>query len=166
MHYCTFWRFLALKTLVRSLFTYNDNICHERSNKDFVLATARTDRSRTASYFASTVGSSTLLPEPEKPEPERRQDIAMLYTFWSFIIALPGERALQFLRSGLQQDSFRPVYQESMESISGRHPAFLQWAVWSTPTQDLFMLVALYDMRSGLANGQQCSELAYNFVRW
>jgi nuclear pore complex protein Nup205 len=26
------------------------------------------------------------------------------------------------------------------------------------------MLVALYDMLSGLANGQQCSELAYNFM--
>ena len=112
------------------------------------------------------VGSSTLPPEPEKPEPERRQDIAMLYTFWSIIIALPEKRAPQILRSGLQQGSFRPVYQGSVESISGRHPAFLQWAVWSTPTQDLSMLVALYDTRSGLANGQQCSELAYNFVRW
>jgi nuclear pore complex protein Nup205 len=29
---------------------------------------------------------------------------------------------------------------------------------------DLSMLVALYDMLSRLANGQQCSELAYNFM--
>jgi hypothetical protein len=35
---------------------------------------------------------------------------------------------------------------------------------WSTPMQDLTMLVTLYDMLSGLANEQQCSELAYNFM--
>ena len=125
-----------------------------------MLATARTDRNRTASHFASTLPS-----ESEKPEPEPRQDIAMLYTFIGLLFAaLPEERALQFWGSGSQQGSFRPTYQESVESISGRLPAFLQWAVWSTPTQDLTMLIALYDMLSGLANGQQCSELAYNFM--
>ena len=153
---------LALETLVRSLITHASSELRKikQRQEDLVLATARTDRNRTASRFAST-----LPPESEKPEPEPRQDIAMLYTFIGLLFAaLPEERALQFWGSGPQQGSFRPTYQESVESISGRLPAFLQWAVWSTPTQDLTMLVALYDMLSGLANGQQCSELAYNFM--
>ena len=153
---------LALETLVRSLITHASSELRKikQRQEDLVLATARTDRNRTASRFASTLPS-----ESEKPEPEPRQDIAMLYTFIGLLFAaLPEERALQFWGSGPQQGSFRPTYQESVESISGRLPAFLQWAVWSTPTQDLTMLVALYDMLSGLANGQQCSELAYNFM--
>ena len=153
---------VALETLVRSLITHASSELRKikQRQEDLVLATARTDRNRTASRFAST-----LLPESEKPELEPRQDIAMLYTFIGLLFAaLPEERALQFWGSGPQQGSFRPTYQESVESISGRLPAFLQWAVWSTPTQDLTMLVALYDMLSGLANGQQCSELAYNFM--
>ena len=153
---------LALETLVRSLITHASSELRKikQRQEDLVLATARTDRNRTASRFASTLPS-----ESEKPEPEPRQDIAMLYTFIGLLFAaLPEERALQFWGSGPQQGSFRPTYQESVESISGRLPAFLQWAVWSTPTQDLTMLIALYDMLSGLANGQQCSELAYNFM--
>ena len=153
---------LALETLVRSLITHASSELRKikQRQEDFVLATARTDRNRTASRFAST-----LPPESEKSEPEPRQDIAMLYTFIGLLFsALPEERALQFWGSGPQQGSFRLTYQESVESISGRLPAFLQWAVWSTPTQDLTMLAALYDMLSGLANGQQCSELAYNFM--
>ena len=153
---------LALETLVRSLITHASSELRKikQRQEDLVLATARTDRNRTASRFAST-----LPPESEKPEPEPRQDIAMLYTFIGLLFAtLPEERALQFWGSGPQPGSFRPTYQESVESISGRLPAFLQWAVWSTPTQDLTMLAALYDMLSGLANGQQCSELAYNFM--
>ena len=153
---------LALETLVRSLITHASSELRKikQRQEDLVLATARTDRNRTASRFASA-----LPPESEKPEPAPRQDIAMLYTFIGLLFAaLPEERALQFWGSGPQQGSFRSTYQESVESISGRLPAFLQWAVWSTPTQDLTMLAALYDMLSGLANGQQCSELAYNFM--
>ena len=153
---------LALETLVRSLITHASSELRKikQRQEDLVLATARTDRNRTASRFASTLPL-----ESEKPEPEPRQDIAMLYTFIGLLfVALPEERALQFWGSGPQQGSYIPTYQESVESISGRLPAFLQWAVWSTPTQDLTMLAALYDMLSGLANGQQCSELAYNFM--
>ena len=127
-----------------------------------MLATVGTDSNRTASRFAST-----LPPESEKPEPEPRQDIAMLYSFIGLLFAAqPEERALQFWGSEPQQGSFRPTYQESVESISGRLPlpAFLQWAVWSTSVQDLTVLVVLYDMLSGLENGQQCSDLAYNFM--
>jgi nuclear pore complex protein Nup205 len=96
-----------------------------------VLATARTDRNRTASRFTSTLPS-----ESEKPEREPRQNIAMLYTFIGLLFAaLPEERVLQFWGSG-PQGSFRPTYQESVESISGRLPA---WAVWSTVTPTTYV---------------------------
>ncbi|TFY78074.1 hypothetical protein EWM64_g5939 [Hericium alpestre] len=49
-------------------------------------------------------------------------------------------------------------------SRGARLPAFLQWAVWSTQPRDADMAIALYDMLAGLAKGQQCSELAYNFL--
>lgn len=48
--------------------------------------------------------------------------------------------------------------------MTGRLPAFLQWAVWSAPSQDYTLLTALYNMICGLANCEQCSELAYNFM--
>ncbi|KAF8970600.1 nucleoporin Nup186/Nup192/Nup205 [Flammula alnicola] len=152
----------SLETLVRSLITHASSELRKikQRQEDLVLASARTDRNRTASRFASAIP-----PEPEKPGPPPRQDIAMLYSFIGLLYsALPPERALQFWGSGPQQPSHRLTFQESVEATSGRLPAFLQWAVWSTPTQDPAMLAALYDMLSGLANGQQCSELAYNFM--
>jgi nuclear pore complex protein Nup205 len=68
---------LALETLVRSLITHASSELRKikQRQEDLVLDTARTDLNRTASRFAST-----LPPESEKPEPEPRQDIAMLYT--------------------------------------------------------------------------------------
>ncbi|KAG8215255.1 hypothetical protein J3R82DRAFT_8809, partial [Butyriboletus roseoflavus] len=55
-------------------------------------------------------------------------------------------------------------YMEITEMSAGKLPSFLQWAVWSTQVRDVNMTMALYDMLSGLAKGQQCSELAYNFL--
>ncbi|KAJ3509906.1 hypothetical protein NLJ89_g4967 [Agrocybe chaxingu] len=152
----------SLEALVRSLITHASSELRKikQRQEDLVLANVRTDRTRTTSRFAST-----LPPEPEKNDPPPRHDIATLYTFIGLLYAaLPPERALQFWGAGPQQQSYRPTYQESVESTSGRLPTFLQWAVWSTPTQDLTMLSSLYDMLCGLANGQQCSELAYNFM--
>ncbi|CAA7262620.1 unnamed protein product [Cyclocybe aegerita] len=152
----------SLDSLVRSLITHASSELRKikQRQEDLVLANVRTDRTRTTSRF-----SSTLPPEPEKNEPPPRHDIATLYSFIGLLYAtLPPERALQFWGAGPQQQSYRPTYQESLESTSGRLPTFLQWAVWSTPTQDLTMLSSLYDMLCGLANGQQCSELAYNFM--
>lgn len=106
---------LALETLVQSLIAHASSELQKikQRQEDLVLASARTDRNRTTSHFAST-----LLSESEKPQP--RQDIAMLYTFIGLLFAaLPEERALQFCGSGPQQGSFRPTYQESVESISG-----------------------------------------------
>ncbi|KDR74068.1 hypothetical protein GALMADRAFT_250802 [Galerina marginata CBS 339.88] len=151
----------ALESLVRSLVMHASSELRKikQRQEDLVLASARTDRNRTASRFVSTLST-----EPEKSGPSPRHDIAMLYSFIGILYnALPEERALQFWGSG-QQPSHRTTYQESVESTSGRLPSFLQWAVWSTPPQDLIMMAALYDMLSGLANGQQCSELAYNFL--
>ncbi|KAK7029189.1 nucleoporin Nup186/Nup192/Nup205 [Favolaschia claudopus] len=97
------------------------------------------------------------------PTPAPRNDIAMLYSFIGLLYsALPPERALQFWGSNPVGDSL--TYLEYLESTMGRLPAFLQWAVWSTQVTDISMSTALYSMLAGLANGQQCSELAYNFM--
>ena len=106
-----------------------------------VLATVRTDCNRTESRFAST-----LPPESEKPKPEAlnpvRKDIAMLYTFVGLLsAALPEESVLQFLgQDPLSNKVPLDLHdKESVESISGRLPTFIQRAVWSRSTlmQDL-----------------------------
>ena len=153
---------MGFETLVRSLITHASSELRKikQRQEDLVLVNARSDRTRTASRFASTIS-----PETEKPGPPPRHDIAMLYSFIGLLYAaLPAEKPLQFWGSSPQQPSYRTTFQEAVESTSGRLPAFLQWAVWSTSPQDKTMLAALYDMLSGLANGQQCSELAYNFM--
>ncbi|PPQ71980.1 hypothetical protein CVT26_007136 [Gymnopilus dilepis] len=151
----------GFEVLLRSVITHASSELRKikQRQEDLVLASARTDRNRITSRFAAT-----LPPEPEKSGPPPRHDIAMLYSFIGLLYnALPEERALQFWGSG-PQPSPTLSYQESIEATSGRLPSFLQWAVWSTSPQDLTMMAALYDMLSGLANGQQCSELAYNFL--
>ncbi|KAH8829222.1 hypothetical protein DL96DRAFT_1597215 [Flagelloscypha sp. PMI_526] len=55
-------------------------------------------------------------------------------------------------------------YLQLREADDGRLPAFLQWAVWSTPSQQPAQVTALYNMLGGLAKGPLCSELAYNFM--
>ena len=150
---------VSFETLLRSVITHASSELRKikQRQEDLILANARTDRR--ASRFASTVP-----PDSDKTESPPRHDIAMLYTFIGLLYtALPPERALQFWGAG-PSHSLRPTYQETLESSSGRLPAFLQWAVWSTPGQDSTLLSSLYDMFCGLANGQQCSELAYNFL--
>lgn len=150
----------SFETLLRSLINYASSELRKikQRQEDVVLASARTDRNRLSSRFPSSHP-----PPTEQPESAPRQDIALLYSFIGLLYsALPSESAIQFWGSG--PSSRRPTFQEAVETTSGRLPAFLQWAVWSTPSQDLTMLAALYDMLSGLANGEQCSELAYNFM--
>ncbi|KAF9054278.1 nucleoporin Nup186/Nup192/Nup205 [Panaeolus papilionaceus] len=151
----------TFETLVRSLITHASSELRKikQRQEDLVLATARTDR-RNVSRFSTNIPV-----EPEKkPGTAPRHDIAILYTFIGILFsALPEERALQFWGSSPGQ-SYRTTYQEAVESTSGRLPLFVQWAVWSTSTQDTTMLSSLYDMLCGLAHGQQCSELAYNFL--
>lgn len=150
------------ETLLRSVITHASSELRKikQRQEDLKLASARTERNR-ASRFAISAP-----PEADKADSPLRQDIAMLYTFIGVLYSsLPPERALQFWGSSpYQTPSYTPTFQETVESTSGRLPSFLQWAIWSTPPQDLTILSALYDMLNGLANGQQCSELAYNFM--
>ncbi|KAF8064189.1 nucleoporin Nup186/Nup192/Nup205 [Lyophyllum atratum] len=151
----------AFESLVRLLITHASSELRKIKQRQEDLASARTDRSRTASRYASSLAPS----EVDKPAPPPRHDIAMLYSFIGLLYSsLPPERALQFWGSGPQPDAERTSYLEYIETTAGRLPAFLQWAVWSTPVNDITMSTALYDMLGGLAKGQQCSELAYNFM--
>ncbi|KAJ6619045.1 nucleoporin Nup186/Nup192/Nup205 [Mycena sp. CBHHK59/15] len=152
----------AFEILIRSLITHASSELRKikQRQEDLVLASARTDRTRAGPpRFAS---STT---EAEKSAASPRSDIAMLYSLIGLLyLALPPERALQFWGSTPHGDSHAVTYLEYTETIIGRLPAFLQWAVWSTQVHDVSMSTALYDMLAGLANGQQCSELAYNFM--
>ncbi|KAF9529076.1 nucleoporin Nup186/Nup192/Nup205 [Crepidotus variabilis] len=153
---------LSFDTLVRSLITHASSELRKikQRQEDLILATARTDRNRNASRFGSTMQV-----DPENSPTVPRHDIAMLYTFIGLLYdTLPAERALQFWGAGPSPSSYRLSYQETQEVTSGRLPAFLQWAIWSTSNQDLTILSSLYDMLTGIANGQQSSELAYNFM--
>ena len=151
---------LSFEALVRSLITHASSELRKikQRQEDLVLAGARNERNRPTQRFAS--GHVT-----EAPDAAPRHDIATLYCFIGLLYnALPEERALQFWGSGPSSPQYRLTYQETVEATSGRLPSFLQWAVWSTPPQDLTMLASLYDMITGLSNGQHCSELAYNFM--
>ncbi|KAF5345807.1 hypothetical protein D9756_010889 [Leucocoprinus leucothites] len=149
----------AYETLLRSLITHASSELRKVKQRQEDIAHAR-DRTRTASArFAGSVP-----PEPERPEPPARNDIAALYVLLGALYsALPPERGLQFWGAA-SGDHSKLSYMEYLETTTGRLPAFLQWAVWSTSVQDLPLLTALYHMLSGLAKGQQCSELAYNFM--
>ncbi|KAF8890672.1 nucleoporin Nup186/Nup192/Nup205 [Infundibulicybe gibba] len=154
---------LAFETLIRSLITHASSELRKikQRQEDLVLANSRSDRTR----GGNPRFSSSLVPDPNKPSPRPRNDIAMLYSFIGLLYsALAPESALQFWGSGPQADSSHTSYLEYIETTAGKLPAFLQWAVWSTPMHDLTMSAALYDMLAGLSKGLQCSELAYNFM--
>ncbi|KAF9463318.1 nucleoporin Nup186/Nup192/Nup205 [Collybia nuda] len=153
----------AFETLVRSLITHASSELRKikQRQEDLVHANARTDRSRTTT---SRFGGS-LAPESEKSNIPPRNDIALLFSFIGVLYSsLSPERALQFWGSGPLGDSSNLSYLEYVETTAGRLPTFLQWAVWSTSVHHITMSTALYDMLGGLAKGQQCSELAYNFM--
>ncbi|KAF8130340.1 nucleoporin Nup186/Nup192/Nup205 [Boletus edulis] len=117
-----------------------------KQRQEDLLASVRTDRSR---MFRSVAPPSSEI----EGQPAPRNDIAMLYSLIGVLYAsLPPERALQFWGATPTGET------------RGKLPSFLQWAVWSTQVRDVDMTMALYDMLSGLAKGQQCSELAYNFL--
>ncbi|OJA08231.1 hypothetical protein AZE42_08910 [Rhizopogon vesiculosus] len=145
----------ACDALVRSVITYASSELRKikQRQEDIVLAGARLFRSMTHSG------------QDSDPQANPRNDIAMLYSFIGLLYSiLPPERALQFWGATPVTENRRLTYLEITETNAGRLPSFLQWAVWSTQTRDIIMTTALYDMLSGLAKGQQCSELAYNFL--
>ncbi|KAI0270638.1 nucleoporin Nup186/Nup192/Nup205 [Gloeopeniophorella convolvens] len=151
--------FQCFEMLVRSVISYASSELRKikQRQEDFILASTRQDRSR---HFRSTAARS----EPDKPAQAPRNDIAMLFSFIGILFsALPAERALQFWGSA-PSESQRSSWLEIVEAQAVKLPAFLQWAVWSTQLRDADMSIALYDMLAGLAKGQQCSELAYNFL--
>ena len=148
----------SFETIVRSTITHASSELRKikQRQEDFILANVRSDRSRT---FRSSATRATT-----DRAPPARNDIAMLFSFIGILYStLPPERALQFWGSS-PPESRRGSYLESVEVSAGKLPAFLQWAVWSTQPRDTDVSIALYDMLAGLAKGQQCSELAYNFL--
>ncbi|KDQ54533.1 hypothetical protein JAAARDRAFT_38210 [Jaapia argillacea MUCL 33604] len=157
----------GFEVLVRSLITHASSELRKikQRQEDLVLSSTRSDRTRifrgsTTSRFPPPTTSDS----DRSSQPTPRNDIAMLFSFVGLLYSnLPNESALQFWGSGLPE-SRRTIYQEYVEAQSPKLPSFLQWAVWSTQARDVDMSMALYDMLSGLAKGQQCSELAYNFM--
>ena len=145
--------------LIRSLLTYASSELRKiKQRQEDVLASVRTDRSRMFRSAAPVSGESESQPAP-------RNDIAVLYALIGILYtSLPPERALQFWGATPLGETHALSYMETTEMSAGKLPSFLQWAVWSTQVRDVNMTMALYDMLSGLAKGQQCSELAYNFL--
>ncbi|KAF8422831.1 nucleoporin Nup186/Nup192/Nup205, partial [Boletus edulis BED1] len=145
--------------LVRSLLTYASSELRKiKQRQEDLLMSVRMDWLR---MFRSVALASSEI----EGQPALRNDIAMLYSLIGVLYAsLPPERALQFLGATPTGETRGLSYMELTETSAGKLPSFLQWAVWSTQVRDVDMTMALYDMLSGLANGQQCSELAYNFL--
>ncbi|EKM52358.1 uncharacterized protein PHACADRAFT_164266 [Phanerochaete carnosa HHB-10118-sp] len=157
----------SFEFLIRALITHASSELRKikQRQEDILLANQRTDRTR---MFRSTMGQTRHSGPPPGAEGSHaappRNDIAMLYSLIGLLYsALPAERALQFWGGGLAEGQ-RVVYLNHVESAVGKLPSFLQWAVWSTQIKDVDMLMALYDMLTGLSKGQHCSELAYNFL--
>ncbi|PCH43029.1 hypothetical protein WOLCODRAFT_121398 [Wolfiporia cocos MD-104 SS10] len=160
----------ACELLVRSLITLASSELRKikQRQEDVLLAGTRNDRSR---LFRSTHGTSSVRFSDGTTEPLRasatppRNDMAVLFALIGLLYAtLPPERALHFWGGSVVEERRRSTYSELIESRSGKLPAFLQWAVWSTQARDIDLSMALYDMLGGLAKGEQCSELAYNFL--
>ncbi|KAF9219350.1 hypothetical protein BS17DRAFT_804452 [Gyrodon lividus] len=149
----------ACDVLVRSLITYASSELRKiKQRQEDMLASVRTDRSRMFRSAAPAGGETEGQPAP-------RNDIAMLYVLIGILYtSLPHERALQFWGATPLGETHRLSYMEITEISTGKLPSFLQWAVWSTQVRDVNMTMALYDMLAGLSKGQQCSELAYNFL--
>ncbi|KAK7682411.1 hypothetical protein QCA50_014616 [Cerrena zonata] len=145
----------ACEVLVRTLITYASSELRKikQRQEDILLANARTDRTR----------SARSAPPPMHPRigsEAPRNDMAVIFSFIGLLYsALSTDTALPYW--GVIPRDRRHLFSESAIS---RLPSFLQWAVWSTPAHDLDMSTALYDMLTGLSNGEQCSELCYNFL--
>ncbi|KAI0776838.1 nucleoporin Nup186/Nup192/Nup205 [Trametes elegans] len=156
----------GLEVLVRSLITQASSELRKikQRQEDLLLAGARTDRSR---MFRSTIPSvgKTANAESDRPVAPPRNDMAMFFSFVGMLYTmLPEERALHFWGAGTVISGQRSTYAQYIELNSTKLYGFLQWSIWSTQARDVDMSMALYDMLAGLAKGQQCSELAYNYL--
>lgn len=150
----------TFESLIRLLLTHASSELRKikQRQEDFLLASARNDRSRYLRNGPAAPSANQPPADAEKP----RNDIATLLSFIGLLYSsLPSERALQFWGAAPKE----PIaYAEYVEATSGKLPAFLQWVVWSTQSRDVDMTTALYDMLVGLTKGAQCSELGYNFL--
>ncbi|KAG7087591.1 hypothetical protein E1B28_013544 [Marasmius oreades] len=158
----------AFEALIRMLITHASSELRKikQRQEDLVLASAR-DRNRAATgrYGGGVGGGGGDSTQEAADRSSPRNDIAMLYSFIGILYtSLPEESALQFWGAGPNAETRPPTYLEQLETTAGRLPAFLQWAIWSTQAHDSTMSMSLYDMLAGLAKGQHCSELAYNFM--
>lgn len=155
--------FEAYEVLVRTLITYASSELRKikQRQEDLLLASTRPDRSRT---WRGSVLQSQPRPADTEKTGTPRNDIAFMFSFIGLLYsALPPDYALPYWGS-ISVTGRRIIHSEHQESNANKLPSFLQWAVWSTQPRDFDMLTALFDMLSGLAKGQQCSELAYNFL--
>ena len=159
----------ACELLVRSLISQASSELRKikQRQEDLLLAGVRTGQTRAfrASQAQHSVRFAASHSEADRQGTPPRNDMALLFSFIGLLYSmLPPERALHFWGGGIVPEDRRSTYTEALEVNSGKLPAFLNWAIWSTQQRDMDMLTALYDMLSGLATGQQCSELAYNFL--
>ncbi|CDO70405.1 hypothetical protein BN946_scf184999.g46 [Trametes cinnabarina] len=157
----------AFESLVRSLITQASSELRKikQRQEDLLLAGARTDRTRMFRSSIQPNASRSGGADADKPATPPRNDMAMLYSFIGMLYTLlPEEKALHFWGAGTVVPGLRPSYAEQLDLSSGKLYGFLQWSIWSTQARDIDMSMALYDMLAGLAKGQQCSELAYNYL--
>ncbi|KAI9057540.1 hypothetical protein FKP32DRAFT_1598103 [Trametes sanguinea] len=154
----------SLDSLVRSLITQASSELRKikQRQEDILLAGARTDRTR---LFRSSAQPGSSRADADKPAAPPRNDMAMLFSFVGMLYSmLPEEKALHYWGAGTVVPGLRSSYSEQLEHSSTKLYGFLQWSIWSTQARDVDMSTALYDMLAGLAKGQQCSELAYNYL--
>ncbi|KZT66755.1 hypothetical protein DAEQUDRAFT_767725 [Daedalea quercina L-15889] len=159
----------ACELLIRSMINQASSELRKikQRQEDLLLAGARTGQARAfrGSHAQPSVRFAPASSEADRPGTPPRNDMAVLFSLIGLLYSmLPPERALHFWGGGSVPEGRRSTYTETVEATSGKLPAFLNWAVWSTQPRDVDMLTALYDMLGGLATGQQCSELAYNFL--
>ncbi|KAH9922299.1 nucleoporin Nup186/Nup192/Nup205 [Epithele typhae] len=153
----------ACEELVRSLITQASSELRKiKQRQEDLLAGARADRSR---MYRSTTPGLSRTEGDSKPAVSPRSDLAMLFSFIGLLYTtLTPEKGLHFWGAGTVVPGQRSSYREYVELSSGKLSAFLQWSIWSTQARDIDMTMALFDMLSGLATGQQCSELTYNHL--
>ncbi|KAH8101334.1 nucleoporin Nup186/Nup192/Nup205 [Cristinia sonorae] len=154
----------ALEVVVRSLISYASSELRKikQRQEDLLVAGLRSDRSKT---WRSTSQPAARHPSGGDSAVDQaqslRNDVAALFSFIGLLYSsLPPDHALSYWGAANPAVS----YNDHLEASARKLPSFLQWAVWSTQPQNLTMMTALYDMLTGLANGERCSELAYNFL--
>ncbi|TDL27118.1 hypothetical protein BD410DRAFT_714859 [Rickenella mellea] len=139
--------------LIRSLLTHAPAELRKIKHKQEDQFRPRSDRHPRSSFKPTETAA-------DKSSHPPRSDIATLFQLIGILYtSLPPETAIQFW--GGVPSTETPAYYELVEADKGKLPSFLRWAV-EVREQDL--IIAVFDMLSGLANGQSCSEFAYNFM--